>query len=181
MPVLLATQHQEPFGDHGCSENRASEMVLNRLLAGGFFQKMCYQCHHLWLGAALAFFGGGSGKLIKKARRNWFIFHKPCLTTGGYTCTSWALLTISDAYMRFVVHFDQGHRHPLKYGGFLKWGYPNHWLVYSGRSIYSWFRGPKKIGNLHPWPVSPESESEIMSDNRKIMDPPFERRCQREN
>ena len=26
------------------------------------------------------------------------------------------------------------------------------WLVYSGRSIYnSWFRGPKKIGNLHPW------------------------------
>ena len=76
------------------------------------------------------FLGGGSGKLIKKARRNWFIFHKPCLTTGGYTCTSWALLTIWDAYMRsstpFVVHFDQGHRHPLKYGGFLKWGYPNH-------------------------------------------------------
>ena len=26
------------------------------------------------------------------------------------------------------------------YGGFLKWGYPNSWMVYSGTSIYTWMR-----------------------------------------
>ena len=90
----LATQHQEPFEDHGCSENRASEMVLNRLLAGAVSSKKCVTNVIIcgWEPRS-PFFGG-----------------------------------VEKSYMRsstsFVVQFDQGHRHSLKYGGFLKWGYP---------------------------------------------------------
>jgi hypothetical protein len=41
------------------------------------------------------------------------------------------------------------------YGGFLKWGYPNSWMVYNGKSIYKWmilevpsFKPPPYVDNV---------------------------------
>ena len=38
----------------------------------------------------------------------------------------------------------------IPYGGFHKWGYPNGWMVYKGKSIYKWMIWGNPIsGNLH--------------------------------
>ena len=46
---------------------------------------------------------------------------------------------------------SQGTRTSFQqYGGFLKRGYPNSWMVYNGESYYNgWFEGITILGNFH--------------------------------
>ena len=44
----------------------------------------------------------------------------------------------------------RGATHHGPYGGFHKWGYPNSWMVYNGKSYSNWWFGGTPIsGNLH--------------------------------